>query len=303
MPAAFVFKVNTRSGLTRDTWAGPALHAIFLARVAALDPALAQRLHDDRGPKSYVLSDLVPDGEGGTLWRWVALDESTREVALALAMQGPWQMAPLGVTHEVHWEPEHPWAGSWSYESLRAAEGRRRRYELFFPAVTAFKVDGQPCALPTPRLLLASALQRWNTYAPFQLASEIANLIDPLLLVETAEILPARVRAGNKVVRGFTGRLGIAVSRRASPELAQVAHCLLLYLTLCGAGMKTAMGLGSVVLSGSPLATLRPVGSPKVFAQRGGEPSTTVSPVVVFAGGATSLPPPPPVRPMCAASN
>jgi CRISPR/Cas system endoribonuclease Cas6 (RAMP superfamily) len=166
---------------------------------------------------------------------------------LALALMGPWRMMPLKVPHDVRWEPNHPWACQWSYETLRAAEWRKRRYELVFPTTTSFKVDGEPTALPTPRLLLASALQRWNRHAPFQLAPELANLIDPLLRVEAAEVRPSRVRAGDKWVRGFTGQMNVTVSRRASPELAQVAHCLLMYLTLSGAGVKTAMGLGTVV--------------------------------------------------------
>jgi hypothetical protein len=284
MPAAFVFRVDARSGLAAGTWAGPALHAIFLGRVRLLDEALAQRLHDDRGPKTYALSDLLPDGAGGLLWRWVALDEPTREIMLALALMGPWRMMPLGVPHDVRWEPNHPWAGAWTYEALRAAEGRKRRYELVFPTTTSFKVDGEPTALPTPRLLLASALQRWNCHAPFQLAPELANLIDPLVRVEAAEVRPSRVRAGDKWVRGFTGRMTVTLSRRASPELGQVGHCLLMYLMLCGAGVKTAMGLGLVV---PPL----PARSPKPMPARR---EVAVAPTPVEPAASLALPALPP---------
>ena len=247
MPTSFVVRVTPQSAFSFSQWRGPALHAVFLARIRQHDAALASQLHDALTAKPFVLSDLIADAPPASLWRWTALDDATAAGMQAALAAGAWHDSLMGVPFHFQWEPNHPLAAHMSYEALRAADEVPCSYELTFATPTSFKVDGEFSVLPTPRLLLASALQRWNQYAPLPLAPELANLIEPFVRVEEAEVRPCRVRAGRKEVKGFTGRVVLRLSRRTQPELAQVAHCLLMYLTFCGAGVKTAMGLGMVV--------------------------------------------------------
>lgn len=257
MPTSFVLRVTPHGAFSSTQWRGPALHAAFLARINTHDPALATRLHDALPVKPFVLSDLVADGAGAFAWRWTALNDETAEALQSILARGPWRDTLLHTPFHFQWEPAHPWSENVTYEELRAAENLPASYQLIFATTTSFKVDGEPSVLPTPRLLLGSALQRWNHHAPFPLAPELANLIEPLIRVEEAEVVPSCVSAGKKEVKGFTGRLVLRLSRRATPEQAQVAHCLLMYLTLCGAGVKTAMGLGVVLGRPRPKQTGR----------------------------------------------
>lgn len=281
MPASFVVRLTPRTPFAPATWAGPSLHAAFLGWVARVSPELAAALHDHPAPKPYTLSDLLTDGQPGLAWRWTALDARTREAMLAVLTDLPAQLSLLGIPCKACWEPDHPWAAVTDHGALRARSAGP--VVLTFATPTSFQVHGRPYAMPAPRLLLQSALARWNAFAPRPLADTLPADAERHLVVSEATIRPARAKAGKKEVTGFTGRIVLDLVD-APPELAAGVLALLAYLPYCGAGVKTAMGLGAILPTG-PSSTPLTAAPPATVELR-----TTTA----LAPAASAVPPPPP---------
>lgn len=54
----------------------PALHAVFFQWLERGDAVIAQRVHDDAGPKPYTVSSLICDADQTARFRITLLDDS-----------------------------------------------------------------------------------------------------------------------------------------------------------------------------------------------------------------------------------
>lgn len=119
-------------------------------------------------------------------------------------------------------------------------------FELLTPMV--FKKSGQSNVWqwPEARLMIQSALTRWNTFAGTE------KLDDPQILEDVAaKVQPFSFQVQSQHVSmdgvnfaGTVGKISFVIQNRA--EVRQVVNLAGTYAEFCGFGAKTAMGLGAV---------------------------------------------------------
>ena len=114
-----------------------------------------------------------------------------------------------------------------------------------------FSRNGRDHPLPDPVLMLRSACERWNAFAPIPLP----------IPDETARALLAAVRLAAMEGRtvstpvsatmhqtGFVGSVRLALGRDATPCLASAFAALMRFADIAGVGAQTTHGFGAVRL-------------------------------------------------------
>lgn len=262
MPQTLVFRATPKHLIPRPALHGPALHAIFLDWVRAIAPSLAAELHDHGANKPYTLSGLMHDGTG-LVWRWSALNASTREVMLRLASSGPRSIQPGGLALSIDWEPTHPWANHIGYDELASAEfDRTVTWRLVTP--TMFRQGGVNMPLPVPRLIIRSLIERWNALSGRPFPDGTLELLDIHVAITDAEIRTRVEKAGRMSIVGFLGDVTLGIDRHAQPDVLQAFATLSAFAPYCGLGAKTAQGFGQTVLATAPAASMTRATGPDV---------------------------------------
>ncbi len=175
-------------------WWGRASHALLMKTIAAADPQLADRLHDENGLKPFSASNLLgrfkhwqPDPQQTYALRFTALNERLAGILIeAAAASGP---LTVGAQIELDFlrfkveaaalSPEqHPWACSTTYQDLFSghllpSNPPSRRVSLHLAGPTAFHTAGRTQPLPLPELVFGSLLERWNSFAPVAFPEEL----------------------------------------------------------------------------------------------------------------------------------
>ena len=120
-------------------------------------------------------------------------------------------------------------------------------FELNTPL--AFKKAGQQSywLWPEARLIAQSALNRWNTFATASRFDDVEILedISTNVLPLSFNLRTQKVAMDGIVFAGVVGNIGFRVQKNTA--VRQVFHLCGLYSEFSGLGVKTAMGLGSVV--------------------------------------------------------
>lgn len=245
-------------------WWGRAAHALLLRALAALNPTLAQRLHEPGdAPRPFTVSTLMgPRASGGLdpqatyRLRFTAFQ---REVAVALqqALQSGGPLAPGatvdldGVPFEVLPPPEEatPWDGATTYAALAgpwltARQTPARTWTLRLASPTTFRTGGHHMPFPLPHLVFGSLLQRWNAYAPVALPKETHRFA-----AEAMAVTRYRLHTRSVPLKAGGLRIGAVgeVTYRALPYdryWMSVLQSLAAFARFAGIGAGTTMGLG-----------------------------------------------------------
>lgn len=249
---------------------GRAAHAILLARIAAQDAALAERLHADDAPRPFTCSELIGGRRGErqvtpeqpyTL-RYTAL---TAEVSAALshAFTTGDTLTFEGVDFTVEGqEPKgdltpSPWSASDDYQSLAAryllpaGASPDNRWTLLFASPTAFKAQGQTQPLPLPGLVFGSLVRRWNAFAPVALPEDgVQRYAEEMVVVSSFNLKSApgwdRGRGEQRGLRiGCIGNVTYHAQNRDRYWLS-VLSLLADFALYAGVGAQTTMGMGQV---------------------------------------------------------
>src|SRR5579859_1268600 len=246
---------------------GHQVHALFLDLVGRVDPALAQRLHDEPGYRPFTVSGLRGGGPGGAGGALRAGQPAT--IRLTLLDGGPiWQAlstrllaaGPLAlrlgavelVLERLLATPGADaggWAGHATWAEL-AATPARPYLTLEFASPTAFNLGDKRFALfPEPLLVWDSFLRVWGQYAPAPLQLDKAALrayIPAAVLVADYTLQTTSLQYPKHLQKGFVGRCTYRVTE-AGPCAAQLA-ALAAFGRYAGVGYKTTMGMGQVRL-------------------------------------------------------
>lgn len=248
-----------------------ALHAWLLARIGAHDAALAQRLHDEAGPRPFTVSDLWGAGapRDGRVrldparpltCRFTALSaETVHALQRALPAVGERltlaEEAPFAVQAVAGEAAAHAWAGRATYVDLLQQHTLRsapppRSVTLRFASPTLFRQEGRDLPLPLPALVFGSYLARWNAFAPQALPAEVKRYADECIALGRYALRSQLVsfEQGDKGAHvGFTGlvRFRFLVG---DPFWMRLMALLAAYAFWCGTGYRTTAGLGQTRL-------------------------------------------------------
>ena len=166
-------------------WQGRAAHALFLKAVSAVDPALAERLHEGSEARPFTTSSLLGSPrKGDCALRFTGLTAEVSAALLQTCLPGgllevgaPVQLdqANFQVASAHTYSEEHPAAGQASYAALAAAglsAEPPRKLTLRFFSPTGFRSAGRHQPLPLPELVFGSLLERWNAFSPVAFPAE-----------------------------------------------------------------------------------------------------------------------------------
>ncbi len=251
---------------------GRAVQAETLARLAQVDPALAEAVHAGDGPKPLTCSSLVAaDPAAGPRGRhpadsmpvrpdaryFVRITGLTgpvcRALRAALIEQPPaaWTLhgQPFRVAEVICDSVRDGWTGQASYEALAAAALQRgaglpRAITLEFISPTAFKSQEMQVPVPLPGLVFGSLVERWNAFSPVALDPDLRRFAGEQVAISRYRLESRPVPAKNGALRiGGVGQVTYAAlddDRYAVAALNILAD----FALYSGVGVQTATGMG-----------------------------------------------------------
>lgn len=247
-------------------WWGRAAQALFLHLVAAVDPDLAARLHDDTGDavRPYTASTLMGrtpdrslDPAGHYLLRFTCLTPDLTAVLLQAAQPGG-RLAP-GAAVELEYHPftilevasepqSQPWAAQASYAGISAprliGEAPPRQIGLQFTSPVTFHSAGVNFPFPRPDLVFGSLLERWNAFSPLAFPPEARRYAAECLAINKYDLQTRPVPFKNGALRiGAVGRIAYTAVNYDRYWLG-ILHTLAAFAPFSGVGQGSAVGMG-----------------------------------------------------------
>lgn len=254
-------------GQALPRWWGRAAHALFLKAVGEQDPALAQRLHDEEGPRPFTASSLIGPTRGGQLdpqavyrLRFTALTPQVvqaLQAARASGLLAPGRQVvlagiPFGILpDEALGETSDPWQAATTYQALSAdlltaQAAPARSWTLLFASPTTFHVAGKHVPFPMPGWVFGSLLAKWNAFAPVTFPPEARRYAEEMVAVARYQLSTRAVPLKEGALR--IGAVGRATYRALSYDRywMSVMEVLARFALFAGVGAGTAHGLGQV---------------------------------------------------------
>jgi CRISPR-associated endoribonuclease Cas6 len=266
MPLALVFTIRPQVAREVPASLGRATHAAVLRLIAAADPELAERIHDDEGRKPLTVSNVL-----GLSGERFSDADPTRDYHLRVTLLTPelealaagWTPERVGVLDldGVPWQvtacadqpSAHPWAGQASYEELAAALLHRpddlpSRWTLRFSSPVTFRRKGMNMPLPLPELVFGGLLEQWNAAAPLALPDEARRYAEECLAVSRYDLRTvAGPTSGGALQIGAVGRCTYVATNRDRYWLACITTLARLAF-YSGVGAGTTRGFGQARL-------------------------------------------------------
>jgi len=262
-------------------WWGRAAHALLLRALQAVDPKLAESLHEGDDLRPFTASSLLGwtlrrglDPRTGYAVRFTACEARLTQALLQAAQSGP--LAP-GQTVELDGflfqiravepaadqpaspaapetdaaapQPAAGWAALHSYQALSAPYllsrvEAPRRLTLQLASPTGFRSGGRQVPLPLPGLVFGSLLDKGNAFAPIAFPPEFRRYAEECLAITRFEL-----RSHGIPAKGGGSRLG-AVGTITYSSLnydrywMSVCAALADFALFAGVGAGVSQGLG-----------------------------------------------------------
>ncbi len=124
-------------------------------------------------------------------------------------------------------------------------------FELSFVTPTAFKSRGQYLNLPTSRLIVQSLIKKWNgCFLDCPIEDEDGEGMEALaagLVCRSFRLHDQSYRLKGLTINGFVGDM--TLENHLQGFHRQLANALLFFAGQAGVGIKTALGMGGVVVN------------------------------------------------------
>jgi|GEM_PF-1462160 len=255
---------------------GPAVAAAVLEAVDAVDPELAQRLHDAPPPKPYRLTPLLdendrPPRRDSRQVRFevgILVDTLFARLHHALTAKQTWRIGQTSYRAagvDIRALAEYP--------DLASAAGPATSWAFRLATPCAFGTAREEGArrqrvFPEPEWVFTSLANRWRAFAG-ELRSMGGEMFDVEAAVVAAErnleVVEADLRTAEHLVkprvppvRGSVGtvRYALAEAATVSPDARHALDTLAEFASYTGLGDRTTVGMGHAIL----LPATRPAG-------------------------------------------
>lgn len=241
-------------------WWGRAVQAWFLSVVKNADPEMAAALHAENRQHPYAVSSLIgcPDSgfPKGTESENLRIRISSMDAELSSILKtaaAPGGMISTGKTVELDYMPfeilETPedtrWEASFADLVQRGVEqAEDPSFSFRFVSPLVFRSDGKSEALPLPRWVFQSLLNRWNAFAPIQFPQETLRYAEECLAISSFRIASRAVPLKQNGIR--IGAVGSVRYRALNHDRYWISllHSLIAFAPYSSVGAGTAFGLG-----------------------------------------------------------
>ena len=115
-----------------------------------------------------------------------------------------------------------------------------RGFAIVFISPTCFRSQGVSLLFPSPELVFANLLERWNEFSAVNLNVGLNNI----LFVSRYNLKTNLVQFAKYRMTGFTGQVEYSFSKVASNDVRQSINALARFADFAGIGYKTGMGMG-----------------------------------------------------------
>ena len=271
MPHSLVLNIHPQSPIPPQYLTGRHLHALFLTLVSAADRELGDYLHQQSNDKAFTLSPLQVSGKnkiyprmsslrwqykkpippGSSCWWRISLLDDTlfgrlTKLWLNLNPDRPWHLGPadLHITSILGTpDKNQPWANFCPYSTLyEKASEAHRKIALNICTPVTFREGKFDTALPNPKKVFQSLINRWNKYSGLEMAESLHSLIFPSFFkIETKVVQDDR----SKFI-GCIGEISYQILPEVEPEQIKQINALADFALYAGVGRKTTMGMGMV---------------------------------------------------------
>lgn len=258
-----ILELNSTTTCTLPTTMGHLAHALFLDLVGQVDPALAERLHDEPNYRPFTISPLNggklqddtlfirPDQlcslritllDGGVLWQNLSrcfLEIKPTTLRLGNAEFKFNRMLSTPGTDATGW------AGFTDWQTL-ATIPARRSITMRFTSPTTFSLGDRQFALfPEPLLFWDSLMRVWNNYAPPILHIDkpaLRAFIPQNVAIHDYALHTSKLHFPKYGLKGFVGTCTYLIQQEGenAAKLATLAE----FARYAGVGYKTTMGMG-----------------------------------------------------------
>ncbi len=241
MISRYVFHVNTQEPLPPGR-----AYAFYSCLLSLLPGEYADELH---GQGETPISQYLFREDSDAYWKIHLLDQASND-AFSSVLNGLHTL-PLN-TGEIRLKllDKETLTAEDLIRTSREARSERF-YSLRFLTPTAFKQAGKYSVLPDKELILQSIWNKWNTVFPaYPLEDEDAfHMLLDGIRISDYNIRTTRFLMKDNKIPGFTGILRFDTN--LSSPLMEIWKILLLFSECSGIGIKTALGMGGVIITKS----------------------------------------------------
>ncbi|MEA3349684.1 MAG: CRISPR-associated endoribonuclease Cas6 [Chloroflexota bacterium] len=252
---------NLRAGELRRN-SGLYANAVFYSLINAVDPTLAEALHQWNGRKPFTISRLLglPKGPGKSVYlkagwecwlRITTLGNNIFQPLMQHFLQGGGhpkiQLGALsfGVSQVLTTPASHTWAGYIGVETLLHQTESTRTATLKFASPTQFNLGDRMALFPLPALVFGSLASKWNAFLQPRLDREAVEKSAQSVLITNYRLRTSTYRWKRRVKKGFSGRCTYNL-KHLSPDDQKLFCTLTDFAFYGGMGGKTTQGMGQV---------------------------------------------------------
>lgn len=227
---------------------GSECHGLFFALLRETRPDYSQALHESKS-NPYSLGSLRGDGQRiKGIFHMNAGSEYSFTISSLSDKMGEAISSLQTFFHPAHQfrlgSADCRWLGlekiaETHYQQL-LSKNPSHRFTIDFISSTCFRSQGVSLLFPSPELVFANLLERWNTFAPVCLEVEPNDV----LFVSRYNLKTSLVQFAKYKMTGFTGRVEYSFSNAASGITRQSIEALARFADFAGIGYKTGMGMG-----------------------------------------------------------
>ncbi|WP_448523154.1 CRISPR-associated endoribonuclease Cas6 [Pseudothermotoga sp.] len=255
---SLVIKLVAQQDGVYEFYPGRKMHALFLDLVRSHDESLSERLHQEKGEKSFTVSsflgkdfrrNIVVRKNKFYFVRVTVLSDEVFEAFIASLFRKrvlKEQLRIGNVSFEIRAvmvdETKSKWASCVSSEQLWNEKEPERHVKIRFHTPTLFKTGDLCLCEPDPQKVFTSLLRKFNKYSEIKFREDLSEKFKQVKIAEQNTKLRT-VSMDQITLTGFIGDVVFEVPEN-DEELLKAVNVLSSFAFYSGVGYKTTMGFG-----------------------------------------------------------
>lgn len=224
-------------------------YAMYAVMLNAMDGESAEQLHSvAEYPLSQHIKRITKEGDSPeSLWVVNLIGETAVRLASHVieSMRSAY-LESRGAGYSVEVISRRDFTGLDDMLKIPGGDMDCGRFRLRLVSPCGFRSNGEYVLFPSVSLILGSLRRRWGAAFPFFPLDdkEAASALEAGVRITGYRLHSETFRLKNVPVQAFSGEL--TLNARLAPPMLRVLRALLSFGTLCGVGMKTALGMGGL---------------------------------------------------------